>query len=65
MDQYFKSQGVEVNIPEKVISQEGVQRKRILTIPEDYHKKLENRKKGYPKNKKLNDKDEKEFPVLA
>ena len=54
-----------VEIPEKVLAQEGTQRKKMLTIPEDYHKKLENRKKGYPKNKRLNEKDEKEFPVLA
>jgi hypothetical protein len=35
----------------------------MLNIPAEYQKKIELKKKGYPK-KKLNDKDEREFPAL-
>ena len=63
VDQYFKDQGVEISIPEGVKKEQQTQRKKMLNIPAEYQKKIELKKKGYPK-KKLNDKDEREFPAL-
>jgi hypothetical protein len=39
-------------------------KKRTLIIPEEYQKRIDNKKKGYPKNKKLNERDNTEFPKL-
>lgn len=63
VNQYFKDQGVEISIPEGVKKEQQSQRKRVLNIPAEFQKKIDLKKKGYPK-KKLNDKDDKEFPAL-